>query len=94
MRTIHLATGDLGGFRDALRKSRDETLIIYQGGYRIVMARGEVISSSGHSDIDVTPVEDDLRPKRRYSPSQDAYGPRLWTDKQQAQFDFIVKPSS
>lgn len=86
MRTIHLETGDLGGFRDALRKSRDETIVVYQGGYRIVMARGEIVSSSGHSEIDVTPVEDDARARLVRRPCQDAYGTRLWTDKQWYQF--------
>lgn len=86
MRTIHLSVNDLIGFREAVRDSRDETLIVHMGPYRYCMGRGEVLSAVGHSELDVTPVEDDGAERRDYTPAMDAYGPRPRTENQHRQF--------
>ena len=79
MRTIHMETEDHGAWVEALRDSRDETIVVCRGGYRMLLAGGEVRSSSGHSELDVTPVRvDDVKPRRRAVRATDAYGkPRL-----------------
>ena len=75
MRTIHLETEDHGAWVEALRDSRDETIVVYCGGYRIVLHGGEVLSSSGHSPLDVTPVAvDDVKKRKRPVHLTDVYG--------------------
>ena len=55
MRTIEIKE-DLVSWRAALQSSRTECLAVVIGGYRMILHGGKVLSCTGHSDMDVTPV--------------------------------------
>ena len=84
MRTIHLTNEDHAAWLEALRDSRDETIVVYRGGYRILLHGGEVLSSSGHSPLDVTPiVVDDVKKRKRPRTPIDVYGNKrvaVWSE--------------
>ena len=81
MRTIHLTDEDHSAWLEALRDSRDETIVVYRGGYRILLGMGRVLSSSGHSELDVTPVVVDAKPRKPREYVRGCYGAaELWSN--------------